>query len=289
MVSFAAVDWLFGNLAYNVLTKMPHGTGELAKMNYQIESSEYDCYILGSSRAAHHYNPSVIAGSLGMSVYNAGCDGQGVSYADALLKAILDRHKPKIVILECGQIEIDKNWLEKMSVLKPYYVTHPKVFDLALMINGNTEKVKCSSALYRFNSKVFQMFKSYVFSSEDELCGYEPISASEQKVKDLSYKSNEKEYFALDSTVEKVLEDLVKTCKDNNIKLVVFCSPVLYDYSDVSRGLSDLFGDLEVPFYDYSNDTSFIYHSELFGDYVHLNSAGANLYSRRVASDVLSH
>jgi len=289
MLSFAAVDWIFGKVAYKLLTRMPHSTGELAKMNYQIESSVYDCYILGSSRAAHHYAPSVIADALGMSVYNAGCDGQGVSYADALLKSILDRHKPKIVILECGQIEIEKNWLEKMSVLKPYYVTHPKVFDLALMINGNTERVKCMSSLYRFNSKAFQIIKSYALSSEDKSYGYEPISANEQKVKGLSYKSNEKENFALDSTVEKVLEDLVKTCKDNNIKLVVFCSPVLYDYSDVSRGLSDLFRDLEVPFYDYSNDTSFIYHSELFGDFVHLNSTGADLYSRKVASDVLSH
>ena len=43
--SFAIVDRAFGKFAYNILIKMPQSSGEIAKMNYQIEYSEYDCYI----------------------------------------------------------------------------------------------------------------------------------------------------------------------------------------------------------------------------------------------------
>lgn len=284
LASFAIVDWVFGKFAYNILIKMPQSSGEIAKMNYQIEYSDYDCYILGSSRAVHHYNPFIIKDSLRFSTYNAGCDGQGISYADGLLNAIIDRHLPKVVILECGQIELANNWLEKMSTLKPYYKEHPKLLTIAMKINGSTEKLKCISSFYRFNSKFFQVLKAYALGSEDNSYGYEPFNS--KVIEYLSYNKDTKEIYELGDNAKSVLEDFVKTCKRNNIRLVAFCSPVLYDYSEVSQNLNEVFKELDVPFYDYSNDTTFINHNELFGDFVHLNSEGADIYTKKIIKDL---
>lgn len=58
-----------------------HATGGYTKRDNFI-SDEVDANILifGSSRAAHHYVPSILSDSLGMSCYNCGLDGNGIIY-----------------------------------------------------------------------------------------------------------------------------------------------------------------------------------------------------------------
>lgn len=286
VIAFVAVDWAFDKLASFVFAKMPQSSGEIAKMNFQVEHSDYDCYVFGSSRAAHHYNPAILSDSLGLSTYNAGCDGQGISYADGLLNAIIDRRTPKMIILECGQIELANNWLEKMSTLKPYYKSHPSVLELSMLINGKSERLRSLSSFYRYNSKFFQVLKAYTIDPKDKLNGYEPI---DNRVNNLFYDKDSKEVFKFERDVEVVLKDFVKTCKDNKIDLYVFCSPVLYNYSEVTDHLQTIFKELDVPFYDYSNDSNFINNSSLFGDFVHLNSLGADIYTKSVVKDLRNH
>lgn len=284
IVSFLALDRVFGIMALKVLVDMPAASNEIAKMNYQIEKADYDCYILGSSRAVHHYNPKILSDSLGLSVYNAGRDGQGISYASGLLKAIIDRKKPKIIILECGQIELDKKWLEKMGALKPYYFEHPQVMSLAERISGKREHIKCFFSAYRFNSSLFPILKTYLRPQKDKLRGYEPESNG--RIANLSYRSDKCEPLILDSLALDVLRDFIFTCNANNIKLVVCCSPILEDYHLISEELQHLFTDLNVTFFDYSNDQRFINHIDMFGDYVHLNSTGADIYTKLIVNDL---
>lgn len=284
IVSFLALDWVFGKMAFRVMVDMPAAPNEIAKMNYQVEKADYDCYILGSSRAVHHYNPRILSDSLGLSVYNAGRDGQGISYASGLLKAIINRKKPKIIILECGQIELDNNWLEKMGALKPYYVEHPQVMSLAERISGKKERIKFFFSAYRFNSALFPILKTYLRPQKDKLRGYEPESNG--RIANLSYRFEKCEPLILDPLVLDVLRDFVSTCNANNVKLVVCCSPILENYHLISKELHQLFLDLNVTFFDYSNDQRFINHIDMFGDYVHLNSTGADIYTKVLVNDL---
>ena len=70
-----------------------HATGGYTKRDNFI-SDEVDANILifGSSRAAHHYVPSILSDSLDMSCYNCGMDGNGIIYGYGKLKTTTARY-----------------------------------------------------------------------------------------------------------------------------------------------------------------------------------------------------
>ena len=74
--------------------------GDTCKNYYLAERCEDDVLILGSSKAARHYVPSVIEDSLGLSCYNAGEPGCGIIPAYARYRMVAERHKPKLVVYE---------------------------------------------------------------------------------------------------------------------------------------------------------------------------------------------
>lgn len=283
VIAFIFVDWTFGKIAYKFLLDMPSASNELGKTKFQVIEAEYDCYILGSSRAVHHYNPAILKDSLGLSVYNAGCDGQGISYADAILKAIYSRKKPKLVVLECSDTELLPTWLEKMSVLKPYYPQYSQMQDVAVMIGGDKEAFKCKFASYRLNSIPFRILKTYM-TPKDKLNGFEPITINKEA--NLQYAEKNNESFSVDTTTMKVLNDLVKTCKDNEIQLIACFSPTLIPKHSNAIYLKLLFANMGVSYLDYSNDERFIKYPDMFSDYVHLREEGANIYTKLIAKDI---
>ena len=60
-----------------------------------------DVVLIGASRCHHHYVPSILSGSLGLSVYNAGVGGSDNIFSHCLvLRHVLSRHVPRVVCLE---------------------------------------------------------------------------------------------------------------------------------------------------------------------------------------------
>ena len=70
------------------------------RTTYAMEKTEADILIFGSSRANHHYVPEVFEDSLKMKFYNTGRDANGVFFQSAVLKSVLKRYKPKIIIYD---------------------------------------------------------------------------------------------------------------------------------------------------------------------------------------------
>lgn len=280
---FVLVDIVFGKVALSILLGMPPAPNELARRNYALNKSEDDCLILGSSRATHHYSPSIIHDSLNISVYNAGLDGHGISYVDGVLKIRTQRFKPSLIILECSSFELQNTWLNSINSLKPYYELYPQALELSQIVTGKEEKFKSKFAFYRFNSTLLPMIKTFFSSSEDTNKGYVPLETAKSKIV-VNDQPTDSPIFQIDSISDKLLVDFVTTCKKENIKLVVCCSPIMGDSKNVVSVLSDRFKELEVPFFDYSNDTTFINHpQQLFKDNTHLNKQGAEIYSKMVA------
>lgn len=91
--------------------------------NFISDEVDANILIFGSSRAAHHYVPSILSDSLDMSCYNCGMDGNGIIYGYGKLKTITARYYPKIVILTsslhsiCLQTTIANTWLPFAAVL----------------------------------------------------------------------------------------------------------------------------------------------------------------------------
>jgi len=65
------------------------------RTTYAINGVRSDILILGSSRATHHYNPSIIEDSLKMSAFNGGRDGCSIFYyCDRISNGICSEENP---------------------------------------------------------------------------------------------------------------------------------------------------------------------------------------------------
>ena len=283
LVTFMAINWAFGCVSQKLLSALPSSSNEVARMNYQVTRCESECLILGSSRASHHYNPSIIQDSLKMTTYNAGRNGHGISYADGVLRAILERRKPKLLILEFSDGEFRPDWTEKISSLKPYYNTYPQVLQLAEKVLDERESLKSKFSAYRMNSLIFPIIGTYLHSSKDTERGFMPLKG--QNDKNMKMRES-KGIFTIDEKNKDILNDLIDLCEANNIKVIAFCSPMFQDFSSERVELSKVCAEKNIPFYDYSNDEYFMKRPDLFWDNAHLNEDGANVYTKLIISDI---
>ncbi|HEY1870110.1 MAG TPA: hypothetical protein VGG71_03575, partial [Chitinophagaceae bacterium] len=75
------------------------------RSTYSIEKTTADVLIFGSSTANHDYIPEIFGKVLGIPSYNVGRDGTSVFYDYSILKMILKRYSPKIIILDFDKQE----------------------------------------------------------------------------------------------------------------------------------------------------------------------------------------
>lgn len=95
------------------------------RLIHSVLGTTEDILIFGSSRALHHYIPTILEDSLGMTAYNVGSGGQNIFFHLALLEAALERYTPKAAIFELMTLDFvltPSEWdKEKLSVLLPFY------------------------------------------------------------------------------------------------------------------------------------------------------------------------
>ena len=141
-------------------------TGLFAETTYVVDHMQAPVVIVGSSRALHHYVPSVMRGPLGLSCYNAGRDGQSVLFSAAILEQIFARYRPKIVILDLNvrDLEHDSKAYDRLSELLPYVREHES-FRRYADLRGPFERVKLLSRTYPFNSMILSIVQHNIARS----------------------------------------------------------------------------------------------------------------------------
>ncbi len=110
-------------------------TGPNAETTFTFTKLHADGIILGSSRGRRNYNPNILADSLGITMYNAGHDGQTVFYEQAVIRTVLARYTPKLVIIDLNPEEMyfrDLHY-DRLNVLAPYYRDYPEIRDIYLL------------------------------------------------------------------------------------------------------------------------------------------------------------
>ena len=71
------------------------------KLRSLDEGITADVVLMGTSRCHHHYVPSILSDTLGMSVYNAGVGGSDNIFSHYLvLRHVLSHHTPKVICLD---------------------------------------------------------------------------------------------------------------------------------------------------------------------------------------------
>jgi len=110
-------------------------SGPFAETTYTFTKMNSDGIILGSSRGRRNYNPNILADSLGISVYNAGHDGQTIFYEQAIIRMAMARYTPKLVVLDLNPEEMyykDVHY-DRLNVLAPYYKDYSEVRSIYLL------------------------------------------------------------------------------------------------------------------------------------------------------------
>jgi hypothetical protein len=254
---------------------------------YSIKQSEADILIFGSSRANRHYNSSIIENHLNLTCYNNGKDGQFIFYHYGILKTILNRFRPKIVILDFMFREFSESQTayDRLAVLRPYYREHKELEEIVELM-GPYEKLKLISKIYPYNSSLLIIAGgNEVFSKKEkeDIKGYLPKKGRWSRP--LRIENNPKEYIT-DNNKIKYYESFIQDCIKSNIKLYVVCSPryITLNNQDYSISIAKIIAKkYNIPFMDYSQDQFFLNSPSLFADEGHLNNDGAKKFSEIIA------
>lgn len=258
--------------------------------NYAFKKCDADIVILGSSRARHHYVPSIISDSLGLSCYNLGENGKNIYYQFANLNLLLTHQTPKLIIYDCFSVDVMKADFKydfgSLSDLYPVYGKN-NVVDSMIEMQGTqyTSRILVSH-VYRYNSR----FLDHLLSrSESGFNGYDPLSGTYKK--DISvHEENEK--LTIDHNKIHFIDKLIQTCREKNIAIIIAVSP-RYALNENDNPITkkyevvrDLCDNNNVPFLYYELDDRFLSNGQLFKDVGHLNNEGARLFTQIFAHDL---
>ena len=267
--------------------------GGVGRDNYICNNVTDDIIIFGSSRAEHHYNAQMITDSVGASCYNCGEGGCGIILAYGRLLMLLERYTPKTIIyevtpnydfLDVGMADYQKY----LYRLKQHY-NRPGISDIFYDID-HKEKYKMMSGMYRYNSSwinnvvVFFLGKS----TDTGVRGYRPFYGDMDPMKILGndyilYDS--KEGYAYDSLKLQYVDKFLEKTKDMDVVFVV--SPVWYGQdSKVLEPMKKICKKWNTRLIDYTNDPKYVHNNQYFKDGTHLNSYGADEFTKDLINEL---
>lgn len=281
-ILFVFIDLIIGKAFDAVLFNMPNTQSQTARTNYCIQKANPDCLILGSSRASDHYVSNYIADSLEMSVYNAGRQGYGIAYAYAALLSISERQKPKYVILELDDSELGRT-SEPTAILKPYY---SKKYIKTIIDSSSTlaERLSQNFHSFRYNGLIFNIVSGLIAPS-DHNCGYVSIG-NESKINmiDADKIGIEHNDTKVNDQSMNYLSEIIRFCKNNQIKLICFSSPRYYQSDNTFT--AKFLKENNVEYHDLSNYDMIKQNPVFFYDLEHLNHKGAVAFSSLVVCEL---
>lgn len=251
-----------------------------------------DIVIIGSSRAAHHYVPSVLEDSLGLSCYNYGIDGRNIFNHYVLSKQLINReHKPLVAILEVASIDIDDDPgynEERFSHLHFLYKADNNVKEIVEVTNKKKAIVLSILNSYRYNSALLDYLKPLFRKRNDSLKGYVPL----HKEWKMDAERVDGHQSVVHHAKEVYFRKLIKSFKQKGIKLLVYDSPnfkVFTKQNEWESIIEDICNEYEVPFINHEHDALFMQHREWFNEPYHLNDKGAHFYSEMVAHEIMAY
>lgn len=282
-------DRLIGTWLQHAYKNAPQG--DIKTFAHSITNPTEDIYIFGSSRAVHGYDPKIFTDSLGLTCFNSGRENSNILYHTAILKEMLKKHVPKIIILDVSAKELTWRTAENSkfvlaSMILPYVHSDTSFENIARALFPNELRKAEVSKIYAYNSLVLPLIVGKrKFNNGEKLNGYIPLHGNKIKGPPPVFTDD---YDKTDNLAKKYFDDFVKLVKENNIRLYVIQSPLYVQKFSSSISLDTMKNILHrynEPFWNYGFDTTF-YHNKYFYDNVHLNTQGATLFTEKLVSDI---
>lgn len=264
--------------------------GETRKTNDLVMNGHHDIVIFGSSRACHHYDAPFLSDTLGLDVYNAGYDGNGVVLSYGLLSMILERSKPRLVIFDVEpsfDIEVypgDNGHKRYISALKPYY-SNAGVKEIITDVSEE-EWYKVHSGMMRYNTTIISKALDYTKKDSPQNKGYVPMQGvytGEGSQQNKGSAAN------IDAFKLEYVEKMLALAKSKDVPIIVVASPKYGKTSSSElQPVIDICRKNKIVFWDYYAAPEFMRHKEWFNEPMHLNETGAREFSK-IIIDVIKN
>lgn len=257
-----------------------HAKGGDTKHTYDVFNNvTADIIILGSSRALHHYVPSIIEDSTGLSCYNCASDNQGIINMFGRYKMIAKRKKPKYVICEIlPSLDIfkDVDDIKYLNSFKPFR-DNPELAEI-IKDYSPLEYFKTNSHIYRYNTSIFQILKDYTTSGR--IYAGKGFSPSNGKM-NYTPERHKEIIGEVDTFKVRYIHKLIEATKKDNVDLILSASPLYGAETDGSYVLlKEICKEKQIPFITFYTDSSLNRNKKFFKDRAHLNKTGAYEYTK---------
>jgi hypothetical protein len=276
-------------------------SGKYYKITHAIKYSREDILIFGNSHAAEHFDARLMQQLTSEKVFNFGSGGQSFFYTYPVVKSILNRHSPKLIIvnMDYDDLAFQPKAYELLSIFLPYYGVNA-VIDSAISLMPFNETFKCHSSLYRYNSTLGNtILNTYVkkYTQNVKYLGYEAKIGNFCKTVGTRKKTEQLQDLKFDQNKINYLLRLIDATKSRNIKLLITTTP-LYNYNAdkfkiFKQKLQQILIKYNVPYLDYGTNSGFSGKCEYFNDNSHLNPTGASKWTRQcsqyIKTEVLSN
>lgn len=239
-----------------------------------------DVLILGTSRANHSFVSTMMEDSLGMTVYNAGRDGQNIIYSTMVFDAFMERCTPKIVIVDLTSASLDDSWMDALKEMNCYYGLSPAVDRIIDDTSSPLDRLKMKSDLYKYNNSWQWLLQSRLAKSKASLDGYRPMEV----VRGNGFKATEsKDVFRPSAKCMAYLEHMVSVCKEKGIRMYITFTPSLtIDKGNFTPYVQQFCKRHGLPFLSWNGNKEFCTHSDYFYDATHLNDEGARKFTEEM-------
>ena len=257
--------------------------------NHVIASADADIFLFGSSRTSRHVDSARMSEALGLSVYNAGVDGQGLPVARMLEALVLsaDATPPRLIVLQVDPNELFSPRLPRSTIMTPF-AGNPDVRDVLYRIDPML-RYKLMSASYPFNSKLFGMVRNQgravprdqYLPLEHQTPNPTPAGTDDAEVAPLVYDG------PMDATAQALLREFVAAADAAGTRTLLIVGPAYrvgplradttraYAFYEelASAHASVIFEPLD------ERALPELVQQSLFADVAHLNRAGAERYT----------
>jgi hypothetical protein len=146
------------------------------------------------------------------------------------------------------------------------------------------------SRIYPYNSTLSYIIlgnTKYNQKRRNEINGYIPIMSEWSGSLNTECISNN---YELDSDEIGIFEAFIKDCSTAKIKTYIINSPYYAKFINADKSIEigqKIAQKFNIPFYDFSNDSTFINYPKLFGDEAHLNNEGAIKFTDIVIENII--
>lgn len=292
IVALVAADQLAG-LALRAAFERTQVGDAGGMVNHVLDHGDVDVIVFGSSRAAHHVDSERLERATGMTVYNAGIEGQGVFAARALQTLVLEREtRARLFLLQVEPSEFFAPEPHRAKMFLPFARESSAVRDQLAAIDPMV-RVKLMSAVYPFNSKLPSLARNIGSSAPRDQFAARPgtVEGPPRAPEYFAAGIPTSPPFAHDPRTVQALESFVDAARARGIDVVLFTGPRYRSggeapaFKSVVERLEALSYREGVTFFPLDEvDHPELLSSSLFRDPNHLNAEGAARFTEVLAS-----